>query len=156
MRWTKAHRFDREVLPLADKHYNRQKPGTPQFAPPGSCLVLKAILDGEVKAFWITSVQKYQKHEWKGAWVCSAFHNAGAGISSELITEAVAATLSHYGEPPALGMITFVDPKKVKHKRDPGRCFLRAKFKKVGITKKSKLLVFQLLPQDMPIAANPI
>jgi len=40
MYWTLSHRFDRRALPLADRHYNRQKPGTSQFVPPGRCIVL--------------------------------------------------------------------------------------------------------------------
>jgi len=41
MRWIRSHRADAEVVPLADRHYNRQKIGSPQFAPPGRCLVPK-------------------------------------------------------------------------------------------------------------------
>ena len=52
MRWIRSHRADAEVVPLADRHYNRQKIGSPQFAPPGRCLVLKTA---ELDAFWITS-----------------------------------------------------------------------------------------------------
>ena len=39
----RSHRADPEVVPLADRHYNRQKIGSPQFAPPGRCLVLKDL-----------------------------------------------------------------------------------------------------------------
>jgi hypothetical protein len=42
MLWTRSQRFDKDCLPLADRHYNRQKPGSPQFVPPGRCVVLKA------------------------------------------------------------------------------------------------------------------
>jgi len=146
MRWMRSNRFDKDVLPLADRHYNRQKPGSPQFAPPGSCLVLKTP---ELDALWITSWQKYVLHAWKGAWVCSLFRNESPHLSSELVTEAVAATCAHYGAPPTLGMITFVNPGKVRKKRDPGRCFLRAGFQRVGETAKG-LVVLQLLPADMP------
>jgi hypothetical protein len=61
----------------------------------------------------------------------------------------VAATLAHYGPPPALGMVTFVNAAKVRHKRDPGRCYLRAGFRRVGLTK-GGLVALQLLPEDMP------
>jgi hypothetical protein len=46
--------------------------------------------------------------------VCSAFRNEGAGIASEMIREAVSATRAYFGDPPPLGMITFIDRKKVK------------------------------------------
>ena len=35
MIWEKSNRFDQRAREIADRHYNRQKPGTPQFVPPG-------------------------------------------------------------------------------------------------------------------------
>jgi hypothetical protein len=68
----------------------------------------------------------------------------------------VAATLEEYGPaPPALGMITFVDTTKIRKKRDPGRCYLRAGFKTCGMTK-GGLVALQLLPEDMPKPARPL
>jgi hypothetical protein len=69
-----------------------------------------------------------------------------------LIRDAVAATRYEWGEPPALGMVTFVDAEKVRRKRDPGRCFLRAGFVRVGMTA-GGLLALQLLPGAMPAPA---
>jgi hypothetical protein len=84
--------------------------------------------------------------------VCSAFRNeTRTYLSSLLIREAVAATRARFGEPPALGMVTFVDPDKVRRKRDPGRCFLRAGFVREGETK-GGLLAFRLSPSSMPLA----
>lgn len=152
MLWHRSHRADAEVVPLADRHYNRQKIGSPQFAPPGRCLVLKTQ---PLDAFWITSwpFAEYVKHAWAGAWVCSAFRNEGPTKSSELIRQAVAATRAHWPDVPELGMITFVDTRKVRRKRDFGRCYLRAGFKHVGFTK-GGLMAFQLLPSEMPDACG--
>lgn len=147
--WVRSHRADPEVVPLADRHYNRQKIGSPQFAPPGRCLVLKTH---NADAFWITSYPfaRYVKHAWAGAWVCSAFRNEGHVLSSELIREAVA--VSRWEWPtPELGMVTFVDTKKTRKKRDPGYCYLKAGFKNVGFTK-GGLVALQMLPEDMPEA----
>ena len=148
MRWFLSHRADPLARVIADRHYNRQKPGTPQFVPPGRCLVL---LTAAADALWITSwpFAQYVKHAWAGAWVCSCFRNEGSELSSELIREAVAATRWRYGEPPSLGMITFVNADKVRHKRDPGRCFVRAGFEHVGRTK-GGLIALQLLAEAMP------
>lgn len=148
MIWHKSNRADPAVRPLADRHYNRQKIGAQQFAPPGRCLVLKTQA---VDAFWITSwlFAQYVKHAWAGAWVCSAFRNESEFLSSDLVFMAVAATLSHYGEAPPMGMITFVDAQKTRRKRDPGRCFLRAGFRNVGETK-GGLIALQILPSEMP------
>lgn len=152
MRWIESHRADAEVVPLADRHYNRQKIGSPQFAPPGRCLVLKTP---DVDAFWITSwpFAEYVKHAWAGAWVCSAFRNESEHLSSELIREAVAVSRSKWPAP-ALGMVTFVNADKVRRKRDPGRCFVRAGFRPCGETN-GGLLAFQLLVTDMPAPAYP-
>jgi len=154
MRWIRSHKFDAEVVPLADRHYNRRKIGSPQFVPPGRCLVLKTV---KLDAFWITSwpFAEYVKHAWAGAWVCSAFRNESEHLSSELIREAVAATLHKYGVAPDLGMVTFVNTKHTRKKRDPGRCYLRAGFKNCGITK-GGLVALQLLPKDMPKPAPPL
>ena len=155
MRWHLSHRADPLVVPLADRHYNRQKIGSPQFAPPGRCVVLHSDCRC---AFWITSwpYAQYVKHAWAGAWVCSAFRSEGAGVASELIKQAVAATLSFYGEAPPLGMITFLDTEKVKPIKVRGvetwgRTWGLAGFRNVGKTK-GGLLAFQLMPQDMPDA----
>lgn len=115
MTWTKSNRADPKAREVADRHYNRQKPGSPQFVPPGRCLVLYAE-NPNGKALWVTSwpYAQYVKHQWAGAWICSAFRNEGAGIASELIREAVAATVAYFGEPPEQGMVTFIDRKKVK------------------------------------------
>lgn len=157
MIWQKSNRADPKARELADRHYNRQKPGTPQFVPPGRCLVLYTE-NNNGKAFWVTSwpFAQYVKHAWAEAWVCSAFRNEGAGIASEMIRDAVAATRAFYGTPPPQGMITFIDAKKVKPtmvhgKATWGRTYTLAGFKPVGKTK-GGLLAFQLLPEDMPPA----
>ena len=150
MRWRLSHRADREALPLADRHYNRQKPGTPQFVPPGRCVVLLA--GDPAAALWVSSwpFAEFVKHEWAGAWMCSCFRNEGAGLSSELITEAVAATRAVWGEPPPLGMVTFVDREKTRRKRDPGRCYRKAGWKVIGETK-GGLVALGIAPDDMPL-----
>ena len=54
MIWQQSHRGDPRARELADRHYNRQKPGTPQFVPPGRCCVLYTETPTG-KAFWVTS-----------------------------------------------------------------------------------------------------
>jgi hypothetical protein len=148
--WHLSYRADPRALPLADRHYNRQKPGSPQFVPPGRCLVL---LTAETTALWVTSwpIAEYVKHAWAGAWMNSLFRNEDPALhlSSALIVAAVAATVAAFGPPPPLGMVTFVDPKKTRRKRHPGYCYRRAEFREVGATK-SGLIALQLLPSEMP------
>lgn len=159
MQWHLSDRGDQWARIIADNHYNRQKKGSKQFVPPGRCLVL---VTHDRDAFWITSwpYAEFTKHAWAGAWVCSAFRNERPDkyLSSALITQALQASIAKFGPPPdGLGMITFVDPKKVRRKRDLGRCYRKAGFVEVGETKVNKLVALQLLPDAMPEmrAANP-
>jgi hypothetical protein len=148
MIWRPSHRADRRALPLADRHYNRQKPGTPQFVPPGRCIVL---LTPDADALWVSGwpYPEFVKHDWPGAWICSCFRNESPHLSSDLIRKAVAVTRHAWGEPPPLGMITFVDTTKTRRKRDPGRCYRRAGFRPCGWTK-GGLFALQMLLDDMP------
>lgn len=155
MPWCYSHRADPVALRLADRHYNRQKVGTPQFVPPGSCVV---FVTDCAQAFWVTSWPKAEwvKHAWAGAWVCSAFRSEGAGKASNLIRQAVAATRAHYGEPPPLGMVTFIDraqvrPTKVRGQSVWGWTWLKAGFVVAGETK-GGLLALRLAPEAMPAA----
>jgi hypothetical protein len=163
MNWHISHRADPRALPIADRHYNRQKPGTPQFVPPGRCLVLLAD-----RALWVTSwpFAEYVKHEWAGAWVNSCFRREGGPVASELIREAVAATRwawpetpsipwSHKGKSGTVGMITFIDTGKVRRKRDYGRCYRRAGFRVIGYSK-AGLLALGLAEEDMPEPKSPM
>ena len=144
-RWSVSHRFDPYGAALADRHYNRRKVGSPQFVPPGRCLVL--VGDGAV---WVTSwpFAEFVKHDWPGAWVNSLFRREGPGLASDMIRAAVAITRSHW-TPPPLGIVTFVDASQVRRKRDPGRCYRKAGFRHVGFTK-GGLWAFQMLPDEMP------
>ena len=147
--WRLSHRFDPAAVAIADRHYSRQKPGTPQFMPPGRCLVLLAdTADG--RALWGSSwpLAKYTQHAWAGAWICSLFRNEGAALSSEMIRQAVAATRAHFGEPPQLGIVTFVQPAAIRS-TNPGYCFLKAGWRRVGKTK-GGLPVLQQPPHEMP------
>lgn len=157
--WRLSHRFDSEVLPLADRHYNRQKHGTPQFAPPGRCLVLKH--GDPVGAMWVTSWPFYTKHRWAGAWVCSAFRReVSVEPASCLIRAAVACTRWRYPETPDLGMVTFVDPRHVRPtmvRGNPvwGWTWLKAGFRPDGETI-GGLLAFRLFLEDMPGPEAPV
>lgn len=152
MRWQTSWRADPRGAALADRHYSRQTIGAAQFVPPGRCLVL---VTSAADALWVTSwpLPEYVKHEWAGAWICSIFRNESEHLSSELITEAVAATRARWPEVPDLGMVTFVDEGKIRRKRDPGRCFRRAGFVVIGRTVDLGLLALGLSSDRMPVAS---
>lgn len=167
--WIESHRADVKALPLADRHYNRQKIGSPQFVPPGRCFVLRSDCG---RALWVSSwpFGEFVRHSWPGAWINSLFRSEGAGVASALIIEAVSLTRGVW-QTPAQGMMTFVDPAHVPgvKRRLPskgarrhvfesegrtevyGYSYLRAGFGHVGYTK-GGLWAWMLLPLNMPPA----
>jgi len=149
--WRLSNRADPVAVKIADRHYNRQKIGAPQFVPPGRCLVLLAS-----RALWVSSwpYAQFVKHEWAGAWMCSCFRNESQILSSLLIKEAVSATRWFWGEPPELGFVTFIDREKVRPKYDYGYCYKMAGWTKCGETK-GGLLALRLCPKNMPPAEPP-
>jgi hypothetical protein len=162
MIWYLSNRADPRARDIADRHYNRQKPGAPQFVPPGRCLVL--FVPG---AFWITSwpFGQFVKHAWPGAWVCSAFRREyGDMIASRMVEDALAATRWRWPEVPNImcscgcwvAMVTFVDGSKVRHKRDLGRCFRRAGFVACDKTTKAGLTVLHIDARAIPLPAASI
>lgn len=134
MIWRRTWRADPRCRALADRHYTRQSIGAAQFVPPGRCLVLHAYGD-KGDALWVTSwpFPEYVKHAWAGAWVCTLFRNEGAGLSSDLVHQAVAATHWDFGPPPELGFITFIQPEKIASE-NPGYCFKKAGWRSDGMT----------------------
>lgn len=154
MIWRRSWRADPEARALADRHYSRQNIGAAQFVPPGACAVF--VAGDPVDALWVTSapLAEYVRHQWAGAWVCAIYRNEKAGRrSSDLIRDAIAATRHQLGDPPALGMISFVDERAVRAKTTPGRCFLEAGFEPVGRTVERDYLALQISPDRMPAPA---
>lgn len=156
--WVESFRADAEVVSIADRHYNRQKVGAPQFVPPGRCHVLRIGSAEQLRtpgaggAFWVTSwpFAEYVKHAWAGAWVCSAFRNEGAGQASDLIRAAVLSTALKWPEIPEQGMVSFIDPSKVaprpiRGRKTWGHSWFEAGFQHVGYTK-AGLWVMQMDP----------
>jgi hypothetical protein len=158
MIWVPSHRFDTPARLLADRHYNRQKPGSPQFMPPGRTFVLKA--SNEKAVFGLSyPYAEYVKHAWAGAWINSIFRNEDAGpLASDMILQAL--SLAQLKWPvPEQGCVSFVDPKKVpgilrRGERVKGFCYMMAGFEAVGETK-GGLIAWQLLPHQMPSPAKP-
>jgi hypothetical protein len=151
--WRPSHRGHTPARLLADRHYSRQKPGTSQFMPAGSCRVL--VAENHKAVFGLSFPKpEYVKHAWAGSWVISIFRNEDAGpLASLMIRDAMSIMQTEY-DVPALGCITFVDPKKVRGvmergERVKGFCFKRAGFRAVGETKKG-LIAWQMLPGAMP------
>lgn len=153
MIWNVSHRASKLAVEIADRHYNRQKPGTPQFVPPGRCVVLR-----HQSAVWVTSwpFAEYTKHEWAGAWVNTTFRKECGGNASDFIIQAIAATRFVWPDVPEIGIVSFVNPVKVpatirRGEKVYGYSYLKAGFEHVGFTK-GGLWVWQMKPCYMPEA----
>lgn len=121
--WQRRHKSDGAALALADRHYSRKRVGSNQLGPPGRKLVL---VTADERAIWVTHYPNPELSLDKlDVWRCVMFRNEGAGLSSELILEAMRATYDAWGDPPARGWATWVDSAKVRSE-NPGYCFLRA------------------------------
>lgn len=146
-----AQRIARE---LADAHYPRKvrkAKSSKQVAPPGRRWVLVSTVLG--RALWVVC----QNRDPRGTerFRCTLFRNESACRSSELIAEATQLTYERWrrrgwlaSAPP---LRTEIDPLEVRRKRDPGRCFRKAGWRRVGKTDGAKkgrrdLLIFEAPP----------
>lgn len=123
--WLITNKGDQDVRRLADRHYTRRKVGDRQFTRNGENLV---FVTEDLKAAWVThrpSPGKAMRDDGRDAWECALFRNEGPDRSSDLIREAVALTVALWGSFPRDGLLTYVDPGKVRSEV-PGWCFRRA------------------------------
>lgn len=80
---------------------------------------------------------------------CSVFRNEGAARASDLIR---AGDIEAWRRWPGERHFTYVNPRKVQHKRQPGRCFIKAGWRyvlgddgKPKLTKARRLLILEKL-----------
>lgn len=140
--WVRVKRDHLAARELADRHYSRQTPGAREFMPPGRVLVLVTPCG---RAVW--GVCENLDPAGGLRWRCSIFRNEGAGLSSDLVRAATERTIDHWVERyglPNEPLTTEVDPREVRHKRDPGRCFRKAGWTKVRTRR--GLVVFEAPP----------
>lgn len=131
MAWLITDKGDQDARLLADRHYSRRTPGSPQFCRNGQNLV---FITDAADAAWVTfrpTPGKAVRQDGLDAWECSLFRNEGPHLSSSLIREAVPLTWSLWGPAPAGGIITYVRPECVASGL-PGYCFRRAGWRHVG------------------------
>lgn len=70
---------------------------------------------------------------------CAVFRNESAALSSMLILEAEKFVPEKW--PLDRRLYTYIDEKKIRHKRDPGRCFRKAGWKPCGHSQGGKLIL---------------
>lgn len=120
-RWRVVKASDPDARAIADRHYNRKTIGAPTVGPPGRRLVL---VSENRRALWVTHYPRSDlAMDGIDALRCSSFRNEGAGLSSELIVEAMVVTARSWGDlRPDGGWLTFVDRSKVDSAH-PGYCY---------------------------------
>jgi hypothetical protein len=116
---------------IFDNHYSRyiyrdgRRPRL--FAGPGEKMVL---ITPDALALFVW--RKFISMDHQEGVSCAVFRNEGLLRSSDLIREA---DLLAWERWPGQRLYTYVDPGKTRHKRDPGRCFLRAGWTHSGWSK---------------------
>jgi len=118
---------------IFENHYSRRKYFNGRFdrrfCGPGEKMVL---LTPDALALFVW--RKFFSMDHQEGINCAIFRNEGttAGRSSDLIRAAMELAWERW---PGQRLYTYVDPRKVSHKRDPGRCFLRAGWRHFGWAK---------------------
>ncbi|HEY8836082.1 MAG TPA: hypothetical protein VIO16_00060, partial [Dehalococcoidia bacterium] len=116
--WTRRGRFDKAAVSIADRHYSREKPGTPQVGGPGFLLVF--VTPDELAA-WIS--KRHAPALFEGprsrttadgfrGYRCGLFRNESSHLASDLIRAAVELTERIWG-PSTYGWMTYVDKSQV-------------------------------------------
>ena len=154
--WRHVHRCYYAARDLVDgdgsetglPHYSRQTPGAQDFMGSGWTFVLYHESDAGRAVWGVILNRAPGTEEWR--WRCSVFRNESSIQSSDMIKAATAETYSYwerkYHGRPGVPLTTEVDPARVRRKRDPGRCFIKAGWRRVGVTKDKGLIVFEAPP----------
>lgn len=134
---------------LYRRHYPSERnprPRVRQFVGPGEHVVLRTDT-GDAGFVWrrfIDDCIDQRTGERQQGINCAMFRNESAHLSSELIRQADAIADACW---PDSRHYTYVDASKVRRKRDPGRCFVRAGWRQCGQTKRGLIVLERDAPQ---------
>lgn len=142
--WFASHHADPRAVALYLRHYSakRYADGRPrrQFCAPAARMVL---LTATADALFVWSYAKPgMRLDGQEGVNCAIFRNEGPVLSSVLVEEACALAWARW---PDTRLWTYVDPRKTRHKRDPGRCFRKAGWVPCGWSK-GGLLIMERMP----------
>jgi hypothetical protein len=140
--WYQAKDADPRAKNLFDRHYSKYHyvdgRNPPQFVGPGEKMVLMTCAC-DALFVW----RKFISADGQQGVNCSVFRNEGCILSSLLITEACSLAWARW---PGERLFTYVNPRKIRS-TNPGFCFLRAGWRRCGITKRRKLIILEKLPE---------
>lgn len=136
--WFEARDGDEQARALFDRHYSRKRYADGRmpllFVGPGEKCVL---LTAEADALFVW--RRFKNDSGQEGVNCAVFRNEGPIKSSDLILDAE--TIAH-NRWPGERLYTYVSTKKIRSS-NPGCCFKKAGWRRVGITKWNRLLIFE-------------
>ncbi len=142
--WLAVQRTDHRAFALYRRHYSFKKnarwraTGNTNVTGSGETMVLLTAAVDALFVWLRNTVQRLDKQE---GVCCTIFRNEGTALSSGLISEADDLAWQRW---PMERHFTYVDADEVRHKRDPGRCFLKAGWRKCGVSAEGKLIFERL------------
>lgn len=143
--WVKVKDGDLSGRSLFRRHYSyrphRDGRNPALFVGPGEKMVL---LTPDVTALFVW--RKFVSGDGQQGINCAVFRNEGVQLSSDLIRDADRLAWERW---PGERHYTYVNPRKVTS-HNPGYCFLKAGWRKCGVTKWRRLLIFERL-SDLPL-----
>ncbi len=134
--WIPIKDGNASALTIFKRHYSaRANRKIEQMIGPGGKMLL-ITRDARALFAW----RQFKSDDGQTGVNCAVFRNEAtdAGRSSDLIRAADALAWERW---PGQRLYTYVDAAKVRRKRDPGRCFLRAGYRYCGVSKSGKLIL---------------
>lgn len=139
--WTEVRDGNPSALALMERHYSRVRYGDgrrhDRFVGPGERIVL---LTADARALFVW--RRFRSKDDQRGVNCAVFRNEGSTLSSDLIRAAMDLAWHRW---PGERFYTYVNPRKIRSP-NPGYCFLRAGWRRCGITKSRRLLVLEFVP----------
>lgn len=167
--WYHVGKTDVRARLLADRHYSRQNPGTPEFCPPGNSIVLIIPSANGAAALWCShrpdprANLELPRKDGFIYWDNPYFRNESGIKSSELILEALAITRYLWPTDELLddGFHSFVSTKHVKPTKRRGQdfwgyCFHASGFRAYPERTKTRNLIRYIYPKDEFLRIKPI
>jgi hypothetical protein len=141
--WRRVTKFDPRAAALADRHYSRRTPGSPQFMPPGQTVILLGDPGPAVFGWWRPDPKAgIIPMNGLDGWTCTIFRNETQEQSSVLILMAEAWLKALDVSCGPDGLITYVWDRKVKSV-NPGYCFKKAGWRVTGRSADGKKTLLQ-------------
>lgn len=138
--WTEVFDANPTAFSIFQRHYSFRRARNlldTRIAGPGEKMLL---LTADARALFVW--RKFISKDNQRGVNCAVFRNEGPLLSSDLIREAMALAWKRW---PGERFYSYVNPRKVLS-ANPGYCFLRAGWRRCGVTKTRRLLVLEALP----------